>query len=154
MKQVKGKIILIDDEKYEKDLLESALKQREWDIKVDYFADADKALEHLKENADEIFLIISDMNMLKKDGMELKKEIDQDDYLRAKSIPFIFASNAIDMKKVVEAYKYRVQGYFQKPLTPEGQADMLETIIRYWIACVHPCKDDLPVLDNIKKNNR
>ena len=152
MKQVKGKIILIDDEKYEKDLLVNALRQRNWDIKVEYFDNAEDALEHLRRNADEIFLIISDMDMPKTDGMSLKKIIDMDDYLRQKAIPFVFTSNVIDRKKVIEAYKCRVQGYFQKPLTPEGQADMLEIIIQYWIACVHPTKDDLPVLGDSRES--
>ena len=144
MKRVKGKIILIDDEKYEKDLLANALRQRNWDIKVEYFNNAGDALEHLRKNAEEIFLIISDMDMPKIDGMSFKEIIDNDNYLRQKTIPFIFATNAVDRKKVIEAYKYRVQGFFQKPLTPEGQADMLEIIIRYWITCIHPTKDDLP----------
>jgi response regulator RpfG family c-di-GMP phosphodiesterase len=145
MKNVKGKIILVDNEGYEKHFLEAALKNINWDIKVEYFNCVEKAITHLQENADEIFLIISDVDMPGINGIEFKKIIEQDDYLRQKAIPFIFTSNTIPREKVIEAYKYHVQGYFQKPMTPGGQAEMLETIIKYWVCCVHPNKEDLPV---------
>lgn len=151
MKQhVNGKIILVDDEKYEKDFLEHALNTNNWNIKVEYFNNVDDAISHLKENADEIFLIISDMDMPKVNGMEFKKLIDDDEYLRQKSIPFIFASNVIDRERIIEAYHLRVQGYFQKPMTPEDQAKMLEKIVQYWVDCLHPGKEDLPEQEDKK----
>ncbi len=140
MKHVKGKIILIDDSKYEKTFLQESLNDQHWEIKVEYFSSPKLALEHLKENADEIFLIISDMNMPEMSGMELKKTIDEDMFLREKAVPFIFASSHITEKQVREAYEYRVQGYFQKPDTLEGQAEMLENIVQYWKSCIHPNK--------------
>lgn len=143
MKKVKGKIVLVDDQKYEKELLNNALEDNGWGIKVEYFNNARDALEHLQKNVDEIFLIISDMNMPGMNGMEFKKAIDKDDYLRQKSIPFIFASSEPARKDVLEAYQYRVQGFFKKPYTVEEQSAMLETIIQYWIACIHPRKDDI-----------
>lgn len=140
MKQVKGKIIRIDDSKYEKNFLQESLNDKNWAIEVEYFDNAPKALKHLKENADEIFLIISDMNMPEMSGMEFKKTIDEDEFLRQKSIPFIFASSEISKEQVTEAYEYRVQGYFKKPETIENQAEMLEKIVQYWKSCIHPNK--------------
>ena len=65
MKKFKGKIILVDDEKYEKELLELALHEKKWDVKVEYFSRAEDTLDYLKKTKDEIFLLISDMNMPK-----------------------------------------------------------------------------------------
>lgn len=140
MKKVKGKIILIDDREYEKSLLQESLNDKNWAIEVEYFSKAKQALKHLKENADRIFLIISDMNMPEMSGMELKKAIDEDLFLREKAIPFIFASTEISKEQVREAYEYRVQGYFKKPETIEKQAEMLEKIVQYWKSCIHPNK--------------
>jgi CheY-like chemotaxis protein len=141
MIQLKGKIVLVDDDSYEKDLLESALKKRGWDAKVEYFDNAHDALDHLKQNTDEIFLIISDMNMPKMNGMDFKKTIDNDLGLAGKSIPFIFATSSSSKSEITEAFDYRVQGYFPKPGTTEEQADMLDIIIKYWIVSSHPNKD-------------
>jgi CheY-like chemotaxis protein len=141
MIKLKGKIILVDDDSYERELLESALQKRGWDAKVEYFDNADDALDHLKQNSDEIFLIISDMNMPKMNGMDFKKAIDNDSGLREKSIPFIFATSTSVRSEITQAFDYRVQGYFRKPNTTEEQADMLDIIIKYWIVSSHPNKD-------------
>jgi CheY-like chemotaxis protein len=141
MIKLKGKIILVDDDRYEEEILISALKDRGWDAIVEYFDDARKALEHLKKNKDEIFLLISDMNMPSMNGMDFKKAIDSDPKLREKSIPFIFATSSTIKSEITQAYDYRVQGFFRKPNTTEEQADMLDIIIKYWIVSSHPNKD-------------
>ncbi len=78
--KVIGKIILIDDEKYEKELLEKALREKQWDVKVEYFNNGMEALEHMRTTKDELFLVISDMNMPKMSGLELKKAIDEEKF--------------------------------------------------------------------------
>jgi DNA-binding NtrC family response regulator len=152
MKKVKGKIILVDDDAYEETFLNEALKKNDWHIKVEYFNNADDALEHLKQNADEVFLIISDIDMPRKNGLEFKRVLDGDAYLRQKSIPFIFMSNSAERDRVIDAYKCHVQGFFPKPMTPGEQASMFETIVQYWIACLHPTKDDLPENPNLTRH--
>jgi DNA-binding NtrC family response regulator len=149
MKKVKGKIILIDEEAYEKDFLQRALKEKNWDITIEYFNNAVDAIEHLKMNADEIFLIISDTEMSKMSGMDLKKTIDEDQYLSQKAFPFIFVTHHISGEEILEAYRVHTQGFFQKPMTPGEQAKLFEIIIQYWIACIHPMKDDLPDNPNL-----
>lgn len=143
IKKITGKIILIDDEKYEKQLLEEALKKKNWDVKVEYFTNAQDALAYMRTTKDELFLIISDMNMPKMTGLELKRAIDNDDILKKKAMPFIFASNGTTKEQVAEAYEYRVQGFFKKPLNIEEQAEMFDIILKYWIICRHPNKVDI-----------
>ncbi|MGE5382215.1 MAG: response regulator [Omnitrophica WOR_2 bacterium] len=150
MKNVRGKIILVDDENYEKDFLERALRIKDWKIKIEYFNNVDDALEHLRMNADEVFLIISDIDMPGKNGMDFKKILEDDDYMSQKSIPFIFVSHSLSRKRVIEAYKYHVQGFFEKPMTSAGQSEMFEIIVQYWIKCIHPNKDDLPENPNLE----
>lgn len=138
MASVEGKIILVDNEKYEFKFLELALQRKNWDVKVEYHASAKMALAHMKITQDKIFLIICDMHMPEMGGLDFKKIIDKDPVLRKKAIPFIFMSKTATQKEVSEAYEYRVQGYFKKPLNVAEQADMLDTIIKYWIICMHP----------------
>jgi DNA-binding NtrC family response regulator len=135
---VTGKIILVDDENYEKELLVLALRKKNWNVKVEYFNNGPEALEHMRTTKDELFLVISDMNMPKMSGMELKKAIDEDKILREKSMPFIFVSGGASNEQVSEAYDYRVQGYFEKPNSVEEQAEVLDLIIKYWIVSRHP----------------
>ncbi len=141
MKNLIGKIILVDDEGYEKQLLELALEEKGWDVNLKYFNAAEDALKYLKITTDEIFLIISDMDMPKMNGLEFKKAIDKSFDAHRKSIPFIFASNADSEEKIKEAFLYRVQGFFKKAATVGEQAEMLDIIIRYWIVSKHPNKN-------------
>ena len=143
IKKINGKIILVDDDSYEKEALILALEKRNWQVKVEYFSDVKTALEHLRNDNEEIFLIISDMNMPKMNGMDFKKAIDDDPVLTKKSIPFIFASSVATKAEITQAYNYRVQGYFGKPNNIEDQAEMLDLIIKYWIVSRHPNKDDI-----------
>lgn len=139
--KVIGKIILIDDEKYEKELLENALREKQWDVKVEYFNNGQDALEHMRTTKDELFLVISDMNMPKISGLELKKAIDEEKILREKSMPFIFMSGGATNEQVSEAYEYRVQGFFEKPESVSEQAAILDLIIKYWIVSKSPEKN-------------
>ena len=142
MRSIKGKIILVDDERYEKALLELSLLKKEYDVKVDYFSSAEEALKELKRTNENIFLLISDMHMHKMDGLTFKKKIDQDKELQKKAIPFIFFSSTATQAEVEEAYEYRIQGYFRKPLTLEEQARQISIIIDYWITARHPYTND------------
>ena len=138
MKKILGKIVLVDDQEYEKVVLQEALQEKQWDTTIHYFSKAKEALEYLRETQDKIFMIISDINMPVIDGLEFKRIIDQDDELSRKAIPFIFASTSATQERVAEAYGYRVQGYFKKPKDIDEQAEMLDIIIRYWIINQHP----------------
>jgi DNA-binding NtrC family response regulator len=137
---VTGKIILVDDEKYEKELLEAALFEKNWNVNVEYFNNGHAALEHMRTTKDELFLVISDMNMPEMSGLELKKAIDEDRILREKSMPFIFVSGGASNEQVSDAYDYRVQGFFEKPKSVEEQAAVLDLIIKYWIVSRRPQK--------------
>ena len=144
MKELPGKILFIDDEEYEKILLEEALTDKNWNVQIEYFSSTSQALEYLRETEDNIFIIISDINMPKMNGLDFKRIIDQDRSLHQKSIPFIFASNAATREQVEEAYRYRVQGYFQKPRGEAKQAEMLDIILKYWMINQHPNIQDIP----------
>jgi CheY-like chemotaxis protein len=138
MKKLRGKIILIDDEKFEKKILLLALKEIDAKIELEYFYDPEEALEHLKKTNDNIFLIISDMNMPKMNGLELKHAIDSDRKLKKKAVPFIFSSTSVTRSQLEEAYDYRLQGYFIKPNDVKGMAQQLKKIIDYWSESIHP----------------
>jgi CheY-like chemotaxis protein len=113
-----------------------------WDIPVEFYKSAKDALANLKRSAEEIFLIISDMNMKGMSGLDLKKAIDGDKTLSEKAIPFIFASSSSTEEQIAEAYRNHIQGFFTKPISLEEQADILNAIICYWGFSTHPKPDE------------
>lgn len=140
-KKVKGKLLYVDDSVEEELIMKFALKNGDWDVEMIFYSDPKKALEFLKKTNDEIFLIISDINMPGMDGFDFKKAIDGDEELTNKSIPFIFFSNSCRKEDIVEAYDNKVQGYFQKPVDFKDASTLLGKIFNYWLVNRHPHRD-------------
>lgn len=138
MNKITGKILLVDDQPYEELLLKEALASIDRFTAVEYISDPKEALVHLKDNRDEIFLIICDINMPEMNGIEFKKEIEKDSYLREKSIPFVFFSSDASNKTIKQAYSQSVQGYFKKAENIEAQGELLKIVFKYWASCLHP----------------
>jgi response regulator RpfG family c-di-GMP phosphodiesterase len=142
MEKLKGEIILIDDEEYEEEFLNTSLGELKYDVSIKYFNSAKAALHYLKYSEEEIFLIICDFHMPEMNGVEMKKEIDADPELKRKAIPFVFDSAVAIPEEVELAYKTGIQGYFKKPHSLQEMKEMLSVIIRYWIINIHPNKTD------------
>jgi CheY-like chemotaxis protein len=141
-RKIKGKLVLVDDDPSEEIFLKFALEKGKWNVDLKFFSDPKKALEYLKETDDEIFLVISDINMPGMNGFDFKKEIDANRELSKKAIPFIFASNSASQKDIALAYDNRVHGYFQKPVGIDEATNMLDKIFNYWLICRHPYKQN------------
>lgn len=124
----------MDDQEVIIDVLQTLGVQNE----IKTFDNGQKALDFLKIMELQPFLIISDVNLPVMNGLQLKSEIQSDEYLRSKSIPFIFLTTSGDKKAVEEAYELHVQGFFVKEITYEGINKQLKGIIDYWKSCRHP----------------
>jgi CheY-like chemotaxis protein len=148
-RKLSGKIILVDDERFEKELLDMALKDLDIHVDLQYFHNAEDALHYLKHTKDNIFLIISDLNMPKMNGMAFKKAIEMDNHLKRRAIPFVFSSSSATKEQLEEAYDYRLQGYFLKPHDVKSMAKQIELIINYWIESVHPNSELLGKQDSV-----
>lgn len=71
-------------------------------------------------------------------GLELRRHIISDDFLRKKSIPFIFYTTGVSKDSVDMAYDLTVQGFFQKANSMTEIKNLVELIINYWLNCKHP----------------
>lgn len=134
-----GPIILIDDDADDKDVFVDILKDLQVPNPVIWFQNCTEAFTYLKETTEQPFIIFCDLNLPGIPGIECKRNIDKDNQLREKSIPFIFCSTTADQKTVNEAYtKMTVQGFFQKPNSYTDYKNMMKLIMDYWGLCRHP----------------
>ena len=136
---LKGPIVIVEDDEDDIAIMVDILDGLEVSNKVHQFNKTDEAFHYLKTTSEQPFIIICDVNLPGTNGIDFKRRIDSDDYLRQKSIPFIFYSTSVDKKSVNEAYtKMTVQGFFQKSNSYESIKQDIELIIKYWKACKHP----------------
>lgn len=133
-----GPILLIEDDIDDQEFIIDALQTLGVQNEIKTFDNGQMALDFLKIMDIQPFLIISDVNLPVMNGLQLKSEIQNNEFLRSKSIPFIFLSTSGDKKAVTEAFQLHVQGFFVKEITYEGIHQQLKGIIDYWKSCKHP----------------
>lgn len=68
----------------------------------------------LSNHAVKPFIILSDINMPKLNGFELREKILANDEINTKCVSYIFLSTSKNHDNVFKAYSCQVQGYFKK----------------------------------------
>lgn len=133
-----GPIIIIEDDPDDQILLSDVFQDLGCKNKIVFFADGQLALDYLTDTAIEPFIIFSDINMPRLNGLELRQKVHENEDLRLKSIPYLFFSTSADQQHVIDAYSKSVQGFFVKPPTYTELKEIIETIVAYWNKCVSP----------------
>ncbi|HEY3404151.1 MAG TPA: response regulator [Ohtaekwangia sp.] len=133
-----GPIILIDDDQDDLDIAEMVISQLGINNRLIKFTSAQKAFEYLLAEEDQPFIILSDINLPRMSGIELKRAIENNDELRRKSIPFVYYSTAGQPSLVSKAFELQVQGFFVKESSIEKMAACFKLIFDYWLTSRHP----------------
>lgn len=133
-----GPIIVIEDDIDDQEFLNDIFKELDYKNEIIFFDEGEKALDYLTKSAVEPFLILSDINMPRLNGMELREKIHTNEDLRIKCIPYLFFTTTAEQKYVVDAYSKSVQGFFVKPNSFEKLKSTIKIIIDYWLECQSP----------------
>lgn len=133
-----GPIIVIEDDADDRDFLREVFEELKFENEIIYFEDGESALHHLIKIPIEPFIILSDINMPKLNGMELKEKIQNNEALRLKCIPYLFFTTSANQKHVIDAYSKSVQGFFIKPNTVKKLSVIINKIVQYWQECESP----------------
>jgi CheY-like chemotaxis protein len=137
-RQPQGVFVFIDDDKEEHQLLKIAMQEIGLDNPIVTCMNGAEAFDYLKKTKDDIFIILSDLNMPAMDGLSLKRLIDITPELKIKAIPFIFHSNSSSNAEIKAAYSLNIQGYIQKSPNLEGTIKSIQKIVSLWTDCIHP----------------
>ena len=133
-----GPIIIIEDDIDDQEILIDVFKDLNYKNEIIFFDEGQKALDYLIETKIEPFIIFSDINMPKLNGMELREKVHENEDLRIKSIPYLFFSTSAEQKHVIDAYSKSIQGFFVKPSNIEEIKETIKSIVEYWQKCVSP----------------
>lgn len=102
--KIKGEIIVIEDDQDDRDFLKDIFESLNYPNKIVFFEDPTKVLEYLSDEKVKPFMIISDINMPKLSGFELRDKILQDKVINKKCLPYIFLSTSHNPENIKEAY--------------------------------------------------
>jgi CheY-like chemotaxis protein len=106
--------------------------------KIIFYKDGNEALTFLDKTDVQPFLILSDINMPKINGFELRNKIFTNEQLQTKCIPYLFFTTGATKKAVIDAYALSVQGFFVKPSSMQGLECTIKKIVEYWQECIAP----------------
>ena len=133
-----GPIMIIEDDLDDQYMFNEVFKDLNYANEIIFFGDGLAALNYLTESSVKPFIIFSDINMPRLNGIELRERILQNEDLRLKSIPYLFFSTTAEQRFVIDAYSKSAQGFFIKPATFKELKDTVKLILEYWLKCVAP----------------
>lgn len=133
-----GPVVVIEDDEDDQEMLNEIFKRLNYNNAIVFFKDGNEALEYLN-NTDIIpFLILSDINMPKINGLELRSKVHTNEQLHLKCIPYLFFTTSANKKSVIDAYAMVVQGFFVKPTSYQKLESTISKIMEYWKECIAP----------------
>jgi len=133
-----GPIIIIEDDSDDRQLLTVAYEELGFKNELVFCEDGEKALDYLIKTPVEPFIILSDIDMPKLNGMALREQVHNNEDLRVKCIPYLFFTTVADQKRIIEAYSKSIQGFFIKPNSLEKLKSTIKKIVEYWQECESP----------------
>ena len=133
-----GPVVVIEDDEDDRFMLEEIFKRLGYSNKIVFFEDGNEALDYINRTDVIPFLILSDINMPKINGFELREKIHTNELLHIKCIPYLFFTTSADKRSVLDAYALSVQGFFIKPVSFEKLESTIRKIMEYWKECIAP----------------
>jgi CheY-like chemotaxis protein len=133
-----GAIIIIEDDSDDKFVIAQILESLNYANPVLFFSNGEKVFDFLDSHDEIPFLILSDRDVPKSGGFELRKRLQMNKRLALRYVPFLLFTTEEHQQSLTELYRESFQGFFIKPNDFDELRDTLKTIIEYWKRCVAP----------------
>lgn len=132
-----GEIIIIDDDREDLEVIQEVfdivLSENKYNNKVVVFDNGEEAIKYLTDSPESPFLIISDINMPRLNGFQIRQVVFDNPVLRDKCVPYVFLTTSGDNTEFMKkSYELSIQGYFTKPNDYVEYQQLLTDIVRYW----------------------
>jgi len=136
MKLSQADVLLVEDSAAEARLAREALREAEYPVRLHVASDGVEAMDFLRRQgahreAPRPHLVLLDLNLPRKDGREVLRDIKSDDDLRR--IPVVILTTSQAPSDIGGAYELYANCYIQKPLELDGFIETVKSIHRYWL---------------------
>jgi CheY-like chemotaxis protein len=132
-------VLLVEDSPGDVRLTREALKDAKVHISLHVAADGMEAMAFLNREgihslAPRPDLILLDLNLPKKDGREVLKEIKESPVLG--TIPVVILTTSAASEDVQSSYRLHANCYITKPVSLEGFLKVVRSIDNFWLSVV------------------
>ncbi len=140
-------ILLADDDPDDRLLVQEAFEENHLLNVLDTVEDGEELMDYLRHQGrfegrtTRPNMILLDLNMPRKSGLEALREIKADADLC--TIPVIVLTTSKAEEDIIRSYKLGVNSFIVKPVTFESLVELVKTLGRYWLQIV-----ELPTAEN------
>jgi two-component system, chemotaxis family, response regulator Rcp1 len=132
-------VLLVEDSPGDVRLTKEALKDAKVQINLHIARDGSEAMAFLKNEGEYARvprpdLILLDLNLPKKDGREVLKEIKESPAL--KSIPVVILTTSASDADILRSYLLHANCYITKPVDLKGFLTVVKSIDNFWLSVV------------------
>ncbi|MBI5572138.1 MAG: response regulator [Desulfomonile tiedjei] len=141
-------ILLVEDNEDHAEVVRRSFKSHQVANDIHHVTNGQAALDYLFRRGDysdhdtspRPHVIVLDLRLPKVDGLEVLREIKQDDDLRR--IPVVVLTSSQGERDVAMAYDHHANSYLVKPLDFKKFTELMRDLGFYWLAWnVHPFVD-------------
>lgn len=133
---------IVDDDKEDGDLVSEIFKELNWSNRLELFETGEQLIERLNKFEQAPFIIISDINLPKMNGFELRERMLTQTNFKFHSVPFIFWSTSASEAQVHRAFQLQAHGFFLKENDYKKWKSLLIRIVDYWHSSLLPSKKE------------
>lgn len=127
-------VLIAEDDADDRFLLQNAFEEMGYTDKLEFVENGVELMDFLENNANNSNsvpgFILLDLNMPKKDGREVLKELKQHD--NYKTIPVVVFSTTKNETEVKRCYELGANTYVVKPVSYDSLLKFVENIRSYW----------------------
>jgi chemotaxis family two-component system response regulator Rcp1 len=132
-------VLLVEDSVGDVRLTREAFKDAKVHINLHVAADGEQAMAFLQRegkyaDVPRPDLILLDLNLPRKDGREVLKEIKESETLR--SIPVVILTTSASEADILRSYQLHANCYITKPVNLEGFLEVVKSIDNFWLSVV------------------
>jgi chemotaxis family two-component system response regulator Rcp1 len=132
-------VLLVEDSPGDVRLTREAFKDAKMYLNLHVASDGAEAMAFLNRegdhaNAPRPDLILLDLNLPKKDGREVLREIKESSML--KSIPVVILTTSASDADILRSYLLHANCYITKPVGLEGFLEVVKSIDNFWLSVV------------------
>jgi len=136
MTTLNADVLLVEDSAAEARLAREALAETQFAVRLHVASDGVEAMEFLRRQgpyheAPRPKLVLLDLNLPRKDGREVLRDIKEDPDLRR--IPVVVLTTSQAQTDITRAYELHANCYIQKPMELDGFIEIVKSIHRYWL---------------------
>ncbi len=132
-------VLMVEDNPADVRLTHEVLRESKLYCRINTVEDGERAMRFLRREGEyggvaRPDLILLDLNLPRKDGREVLREIKQDEAL--KEIPVVILTTSRDEQDIVRSYRLHANCYVTKPVGLNEFTNVVHSIENFWFTVV------------------